>query len=208
MFQLVKRDYTILKEVYRWRVCLGRHIQELTGFASRNACEQRLRKLIEMGYLERKYILYGVPGLYSLTHKGKVLINVSRKAEKIRLEQVSHDITVLDTAIFFMQSMELTIEQIKTEKELQMREGFGNRKHRPDFVIENNGKTICVEVELSPKSKSRTEQILKDNYMQYDSQIWIVPNKKHKVATLLNEYINHFPNMKIIELKKIKLAEI
>jgi len=201
--RLVERDYTILKEIYRWRVCLGRHIQELVGFTSRSACEQRLRKLIEMGYIKRQHVLYGVAAHYLLNHKGRVLINVSRKLVKIRPEQIFHDITVLDAVLFFIRSKGLKPEDFTSEKEMQSQNGFGDRIRRPDFLIHDGDKTICVEVELSPKSRTRTEKILTDNYLSYYRQLWIVPSMKHKVAVMLSKYLDRYPNMEIMELKEI-----
>jgi hypothetical protein len=203
IIQLVERDYIILKEIYRWRVCLGRHVQELIGFSSRNACEQRLRKLIKMGYLERKHILYGVPGLYFLTHKGKVLINVSRKVDKIRSEQILHDIAVLDTAIFLMRSKGITAGQITSEKELHMQDGFGKRVHRPDFVINKNEKITCVEVELNLKAKNRMDINLEANYLNYDYQLWIVP-KKSKIEDILVDSKAKYTNITILYIEMVQ----
>jgi hypothetical protein len=57
--------------------------------------------LIENGYIDRKHILYGVPSLYTTTHKGRQLIGISGKSDKIKVEQITHDIAVVDTVIYF-----------------------------------------------------------------------------------------------------------
>jgi DNA-binding Lrp family transcriptional regulator len=61
--RIMERDKKVMREIDRWRVCLGRHIRELAGFTGERACDRRLRKLIEAGYIERKHILYGVPAI-------------------------------------------------------------------------------------------------------------------------------------------------
>ena len=66
---IVDRDYKIIREIDRWRVCQGRHIKELVEFDGQRACDRRLRKLIEAGYIKREKILYGVAGIYSNTNK-------------------------------------------------------------------------------------------------------------------------------------------
>jgi len=43
---IVERDYMILRELDRWRFCLGRHIKMLTGFEGVRACDRRLKKLV------------------------------------------------------------------------------------------------------------------------------------------------------------------
>ena len=133
--RIVERDKKIMREIDRWRVCLGRHIRELAGFSGQRACDRRLRKLIEAGYIERKHILYGVPAIYSVTKMGKKLAGIEPSNSKLKIEQIGHDITVLDTAIYLHKGIGILFEDITTEKELHSQDGFGIRKHRPDFIL-------------------------------------------------------------------------
>jgi hypothetical protein len=93
------------------------------------------------------------------------------------VEQIPHDIAVLDTAIYFHKVKSVAYADMTTEKQLHSMDGFGVRKHRPDFIIHRNGKTYCIEVELSLKAKARLEAIIQANFMDYDHQIWVVPDK-------------------------------
>lgn len=71
----------------------------------------------------------------------------------------------------------------------------------------SNGKdneTICVEIELSRKAKSRFEEIIKTNFMKYDRQIWIVPDSKCKIANILKANKAKYPNIEIKEIKEIE----
>ena len=202
--RLVERDYQIIKEIDRWRVVLGRHIAELAGFTGIRACDQRLSKLIAAGYIERKKILYGVPGIYSLTSKAKILASLPARADKIRVEQIPHDIAVLDTAIYFHNVKSIPFGDMITEKQLHGLDGFGVRKHRPDFIISRGGKSICVEVELSLKAKARLEAIIQDNFMQYDHQIWVVPDKACKIYQILEDNQTQLTNIHILELQEVQ----
>ena len=47
--RIMERDKKIMREIDRWRVCLGRHIRALAGFTGQRACDRRLRELIEAG---------------------------------------------------------------------------------------------------------------------------------------------------------------
>ena len=168
-------------EIERWRVVLGRQLADLAGFTGLKACQRRLKKLKEAGYLERKRVLFGIAGIYGISSKVRTVASLPMKSEKIRVEQIPHDIAVLDTAIYFHNVKGIPFGDMTTEKQLHQQDGFGNRKHRPDFVINRNSKTYCVEVELSLKAKARMEAIIQDNFMQYDHQIWVTPDKACKI---------------------------
>ena len=201
--KLTNRDYQIIKEIERWRITLGRHIKELAGFTGQRACDRRLKKLMEAGYITRKHIIYGVPSIYRLTNKAKLLKPDADTGAKIRIEQITHDIKVLDTAIQFHKENDIPYSDMLTEKELHKIDGYGNRKHHPDFVYSKDGKQICVEVELSLKSKARLEANIKSNFMKYYKQIWIVQNKNDKISKTLEEQILYYPNIEIIELREV-----
>lgn len=199
-----ERDMLILREVERWRVCGSRHIKFLAGFTGQRATDRRLKILIEAEYLERKKYLYGVPSIYFVTPKGKKLIQSNARPEKIKIEQIVHDMTVLDTAIYFMHKESLLLNDITTEKQLHQLDGFGMRKHRPDFIYTKNNETNCVEVEMTPKSKTRILNIIKDNFIDYDTQFWIVPDTQSKIRKILLDNKMIYANTEIINLEEVK----
>ena len=199
-----ERDMLILREVERWRVCGSRHIKFLAGFTGQRATDRRLKILIEAEYLERKKYLYGVPSIYFVTPKGKKLIQSNARPEKVKIEQIVHDMTVLDTAIYFMHKESLLLNDITTEKQLHQLDGFGMRKHRPDFIYTKNNETNCVEVEMTPKSKTRILNIIKDNFIDYDTQFWIVPDTQSKIRKILLDNKMIYANTEIINLEEVK----
>lgn len=201
--KVVERDKLILREVERWRVCGSRHIRFLAGFSGQRATDRRLKLLIEAEYLERRKYLYGVPSIYFVTSKGKKLIQSNARLEKVKVEQIVHDMTVLDSAIYFMQKENLSLQDITTEKQLHQSDGFGMRKHRPDFIFTKNDETTCVEVEMTQKSKTRLFNIIKDNFMDYDNQIWIVPESQSVIYRILKDNQKFYTNIQIIPLKEI-----
>ena len=199
--ELTARDMEILKLVFRFRFCLGRHIRVLMKFNGQRATDRRLKVLFENGYLNRRKYLYGVPYLYTLSHKGRVLLGVNKRSEKIRIDRITHDILVLDTVIFYMEKNNLQLSDIRTVKELNILDGFGTRKHHPDFVISLLDKKIAVEIELHPKAKNRLEKNIRDNFLNYDQQIWITNN--NKVINLIQDFSNDYSNIEIINLKEV-----
>lgn len=201
--RVTERDELILKEIDRWRACGSKHIRFLAGFSGQRATDRRLKILTEAKYIERRKYLYGVPYIYFLTANGKSLIHVGTGAEKVKVEQITHDRTVLDTAIYFMHKASLSLQDITTEKQLHQLDGFGVRKHRPDFIFTKDELTYCVEVELTKKAKNRLLNIIKDNFMEYDTQIWVVPNYQTGILQILNDSKRYYDNIKIYSLQKI-----
>jgi len=173
----------------------------LVQFAGTRACDRRLKVLVEAGYLDRRKYLYGVPYLYTLTHKGRMLIGASKHGSKIRLEQIAHDIYVLDALIFFKERYNLPLDSIESEKELHIKDGFGTRKHHPDFVFTHANTKYAVEIELTPKAKRNLERNIRLNYMAYDVQIWLTSD--NKVFRLITELSDEYPNIKIFRLEDI-----
>ena len=202
--ELSDRDYVVFREIERWRFCLGRHVQFLADFSSQRTCDRRLRSLLAEGFLTRQIVIYGVPSVYLLTRKSKTLISASQRQEKIRLDQVVHDVAVLDIAVEIMKLLGLSLGDIKTEKQLHQQNGFGERAHHPDFIFTKDDKTYCVEVELSLKSKERLNKNLKSNFINYDNQIWITDENAIKLPRILEEYKAQYPNIKISNMKEIK----
>ena len=204
--ELGERDFKVFREVERWRFCLGRHIQFLAGFSSGRTCDRRLKMLLLEGYLTRHMVLYGVPNVYQLTRKSKTLIFANLRQEKIRLEQIMHDVTVLDVAIYLMRFLGLMACDIKTEKQLHQEAGFGERTHHPDFIFTKDNKTYCVEVELSLKSKARLEKNIKSNFLKYDIQVWVTDENGAKITRILEGHKITYPNIEITNVKEIQNA--
>jgi len=200
---LVERDYKVLREVGRWRFCLGRHIRVLTGFRGARACDRRLKVLIGGGYLERKKILYGIPSIYTLTHKGRVLLGFNKRQDNIRIDRIVHDIAVLDTVIYFMHKENINLTNIVSEKELNSQNGFGKRSHSPDFIFTKDHKKFCVEVELSLKAKHRIEENVKNNFLKFDFQKWIVPSSQIKISEILEDTASKYPNIEMLPLEVV-----
>ena len=202
--RVVKRDYKILEEINRWRVSTGRAVAVLAGFSGLRASDRRLTKLCEAGYLERQKVLYGVASIYTITHKGKVLAGLPERPESIRIEQIPHDMAVLDTAIYISGTKGVAYKDITTEKQLHQQDGFGVRNHRPDFIYTYEGETTAVEIELSLKAKARLEANILANFRDYDSQLWVVPDLQSRIAHILREQNRLYQTIALLELKGVK----
>lgn len=203
-FVLTDRDYEILKLIYRFHFCLGRHIKILTSFTGARACDRRLKLLLEAGYTQRNKYLYGIPYMYTLSHKGRILLNVNKRAEVIRIERITHDIAVLDCACYFLLKEHINLDNVITEKEMHSKDGFGVRRHYPDMIITKDNETYAIEIEIALKSKERLFKNIKDNYLTYDNQVWVISSAPPKLNELMKKAQNEYPNIEIMMLKDIQ----
>ena len=203
--KLTARDLEIFYFVWAFKFCLSRHINALCGFPGARATTRRLRLLVETGYLARKKHLYGIPYQYSLTYQAKMLIGVNKRIERVRLDQINHDIYVIDALIYFSRKFNLSLSDITSEKALHVKDGFGIRHHAPDFIFTKDNITYAVEVELTPKSKERMRKNIHDNYLTYDYQYWITSSKA--VNSLITFFRREYANIEVINLKEVIFGE-
>lgn len=202
--RLVERDYRVLEELYRWRYLQGKHIRYFTGFSSQRTADRRLQKLRQAGYIDRVKILYGVSSLYKLTASGKKMLGVNTREDKIRVEQILHNIAMLDSVVYFRQKYHVSLLNIISEKQLHSMQGFGNRKHVADFVFILSDKSFGVEIELTLKAKKRLIANIEDNFTKYDYQIWIVPSTEHQIRHILEESQSIYPTTKVMSLEEVQ----
>ncbi|MBS6685213.1 hypothetical protein [Thomasclavelia spiroformis] len=189
--------------MYRFRFCLARHIQFLASFDGVRACDRRLKILVDNGYLNRKKIIYGIPYLYYLSKNGMRLIHVKVKDENIRIDQIHHDITTLDCLKELVDKYNFQLDNMTTERELHINDGFGVRKHHPDLVFKKDDETYAIEVELNVKAKNRILKNIEDNYLNYDYQIWVVPLSQVKIKHILTESLNKYDNIEVVTLESL-----
>jgi len=199
--KLEKRDFLILGLIHKFKFCLSRHIKVLAGFTGARATDRRLKLLVESGYLKRNKYLYGIPYLYTLTHKGRILLGTNKRENKIRIERITHDIHVIDALIYLMARWGISLDDIESERQLHIKDGFGARKHQPDFVANINNERYAVEIELHPKERTRLENNIRNNYLNFDYQVWITND--NRVLSMLSSFQNEYSNIEIINLKEV-----
>lgn len=203
-FVITERDKQMLREINRWKCPLGRHIKRFSEFSGTRAMDRRLKKLIEAGYLERKYYVYGIPGIYSITPKAKGALGISYYKYHLRLDEISHNIATLDTAIYVHEKFGVLYCNMTSERELHRKDGFSNRKHQPDFLYRKDEKVCAVEVELTPKNQKRFEENVESNYTHYDSQLWVIPNTEYRIKNRLEACSEKYPDIEILSLEEVE----
>ena len=183
---ITERDVEIITSIQKWRFLLSRQIRVLCGFSGQRACDRRLKKLIEAGYIERRHYIYGIPRLYFVTRKAVKMLDLEYYTPNIRIENITHDIVTADIGIYLIHNEGVEKSSIITEREMKHKAGFGNPKHFPDFYYTKDNKTTCVEIELSAKKVSTLEKNIKNNYKIFDNQRWYIPSDRPKVFINVN----------------------
>ena len=139
--------------------------------------------------------------MYTLSHKGRILLGVNKREDKIRVDRITHDIYIIEAIIYYVLKHGVSLTDVESEKELHIKDGFGIRKHQPDFVVSSASKRIAVEVELNPKAKDRMEENIRENYLKYDRQVWITNNSK--VKSLLKGFVGEYSNIEVMPLEDV-----
>lgn len=201
MLKLVNRDLKILKEVERWRFSLSRQIFEFTAFSSKSSFYRRLKLLVDHGYLVKKRYLYGIPAIYTVTSLAYKVLGMSTKNNKVSVGVIEHELAVVDSYLYLKNEYQLNSNDFKSERELRLE--FVPAKHYPDIVFSKEKENYCVEVEFSLKSKTLLERNIKENYLNYEKQIWVIKSEHHRLNKLLTDFKDEYPNISIISWEAI-----
>ncbi len=203
MLKLVSRDLEILREVERWRFCLSRQIYDFTSFKSKSAFYRRLKLLVDHGYLTKKRYLYGLPAIYTVTIQAYKELAIPVKSNKVSVGVLEHELAVIDCYLYFKDKYKLESNAFQSEREL--RNEFTSSKHYPDIVFKKEDNDYCIEVEFSLKSPNSLERNIKENYLNYEEQFWIIKKEHYRLNKLLEGLKQSYPNIKIILWEQIEV---
>lgn len=201
--EIQERDLVAIRELYRWRALAGRHVRVLCDYPSQSTAGRRLRLLVENKYLKKHHVLYGYPALYTVAHKGRVLIGANKREDKINLSLIPHNMAVLDVACYFHEEQGVPMGDFVTEKEMHVSDGFSSRQHRPDFVITRGCRRIAVEVELTLKAIDKLRNNIQTNFIEYDGQIWLTATRNSKISRVILEETQHYNDIEVLYLNEI-----
>ena len=199
----MERDYKILRLLTNFNFLLGRQIKILF-FDGTRACDRRLKILYESKFLNKRKFLVGTPHLYFLADDGLKALGVKKRPVNIRVDRIAHDISVIDTLIFIHKSQSIELSSFISEKQLHSIDGFKVRKHYPDFIFDMNNQKNAVEIELTLKAKDRLSKNIEDNFMNYDRQLWIIPDNEHQIKHVLNQSREKYTNIFLRNLEEVQ----
>ncbi len=175
-YRLTDRDLELLSFLAEHRLALPTHVAVLLG-ASKTAATTRLNKLAAIGLLTRRVTS---PRFYQITKTGLATIGNSLSTPRIDLHAYEHDVGVAWLWLAAHSGTFGPLEEIIGERRIRSHDasrgpraeplavrlgGFGphgrEKLHYPDLILRTaDGRRVALELELTPKSRTRLEEIL------------------------------------------------
>ena len=166
------------RELVGWIARMGAvgigQVQERFGVC-RSVSYAIVARLVEAGLIERVATLPGDPTLLFATAQGIAYAGLGLPPARVTPGAVDHWLACADTALWaerrwgqdsLMSERELRFAELEAPKPVasaivgELPDGRP-MLHRPDLVIRDDGRTMAIEVELTPKAPRRLERIVR-----------------------------------------------
>jgi hypothetical protein len=177
--QLTDRDRVLLAFVADHRLVLAGHVQVLLGLTDRTT-RDRLGALSRGGYLARHRLFHQQRACYQVTGRGLAAIGSDLPKPRLDLRSYMHDVGLGWLWLSARAGSFGPVSEVLAERQLRSRDGLPGRGgerlgvrmfgfgpagreqlHYPDLLLRTpDGKRIAVELELTPKGRTRREKIL------------------------------------------------
>ena len=180
--QLTDQDLELLEFLAEHRLALPDHAAALLGRAVDTA-RMRLTRLVKMGYVREERVFHGHPPMHLITRTGLRAVGRTLKPPKLDVREYQHDVGVAWLWIAARRGTFGPVREVIAERRMRSqdgaRDGDGSsapllgvrlggvgprgreRVHYPDLLLTTaGGRRIALELELSPKGRTRLEAIL------------------------------------------------
>lgn len=168
------KDRELVRLIGRFGAVAIPHVMAAAG-VGRTAAYRRVAACIERGLLERLDLLRDELSLLRATREGLRYAGLGLPVAVISPGAVDHWLRCATTALLLGE--QFGHDRVMTERELRAVEriegrpiasakvgelpGGAPRLHRPDLVLLGGERPVAVEVELTPKSPRRLEQLIR-----------------------------------------------
>lgn len=182
------------RELVGWIARMGavgiEQVQERFGVC-RSVSYASVARLVEAGLIERVGTLPGDPTLLCATAQGIAYAGLGLPAARVTPGAVDHWLACADTALWAERRW--SRDSLMSERELRFAELSASKPiasaivgelpdgrpmlHRPDLVVRDDGRTIAIEVELTPKAPRRLLTIVRAwrRARHVDQVLYLVP---------------------------------
>jgi len=177
--RVTDRDRELLAYVAEHRLVLAAHVQALLEL-SPTATYARLRALASAEMLSQRRVFHNQPGCYQITRKGLAVLRNELPAPRLDVSCYEHDVGVAWLWLAARDGAFGPLREVISERRLRSHDGSpdgrsephavrlggvgpGGRPklHYPDvLLVDPAGHRIALELELTPKGRTRREQIL------------------------------------------------
>lgn len=200
--QLTAKDIEIIRFINQFGFCCMKQLKQQFGLKEPH-CYRLIRRLIKLGLLTHQFIFHKQGGVYQATTKGAQFTNLP-PLFKVPLATYYHQLKVVDVAVQllkqFPESSWISERQLAQDVYFN---GFGVKGHVADGVLVlKDGRQVCVEVELTQKSKSRMAQIFKSYSTFFQvKEVWYVCPKQ--LLSLLKPQAQKYTFVKFFSLEEL-----
>lgn len=151
------------------------------GVVSAITVEQRIRKWLFLGLVEREKLLLQQPAWVWLSREGLRVLEASYHYLKPKISNYDHYYLTHEVRCYIEARQAAKGIAMTWRSERRIRHDNGQdeatkHKHAPDGEVITDKNTIAVEIELTQKSKQRIQQILRELAHQYRT-IWYFTNE-------------------------------
>jgi hypothetical protein len=177
--QLTDPDLELLGFLAEHRLALPEHAAALLD-RSLDTARTRLTRLVGAGYVRSESVFHGQPAMYLITRAGLKVIASAFEVPRLDMRCYAHDVGVAWLWLAARAGTFGPLSEIIAERRLRShdasREAQGEplgvrlggvgpqgqeRLHYPDLLLRTaDGRRVALELELSPKSRTRLEAIL------------------------------------------------
>jgi len=186
----MRRDRELVGWVTRMGAVGIEQVQERFGVC-RSVAYAIVARLVQAGLIERVATLPGDPTLLCATAQGIAYAGLALAPARVSPGAVDHWLACADVALWaerrwgrdsVMSERELRFAELDSPKPIAsaiVGELPGGRPmpHRPDLVVRHDGRTMAIEVELTPKAPRRLEQIVRSwrRARHVDQVLYVAP---------------------------------
>jgi hypothetical protein len=177
--RLTERDVELLSFLAEHRLALPTHVAALLDTSAAAACT-RMGKLARAGYLRPQDPFPGEPRWYQITRKGLSYIGSRLPTPGVNLREYKHDVGIAWLWLAAQRGTFGPVGEILGARRLRSIDGgrepdaeplavrlsglgpHGREQlHYPDLLLRTaDGRRVALELELSPKGRTRLEKIL------------------------------------------------
>lgn len=179
-YELTDREYFVLIIIDALRICTAEVIAWLAGYTDYSYCRKSLMRLYNNGYVS---IVKGNNGknCYFLRSKGLKCIGKYNSRVYEVSSMTNHCLEVGIVCAWLRATRKLHFSDMMLD--MQLRESQSVGEHRPDIVVDN----LALEIELNHKRKETLTRNVLSNELNYDGQVWLVPQRKANIRRSIAE---------------------
>jgi hypothetical protein len=170
-FKVSARDLELLQFVGEQYAITLPQLARLMG-RSQHASRWLRARWQRAGWVEGRALLVGEPVFLWLTGRGRRLCDLGFASWRPNPGRLAHIAAVTEVRLYVQERRPEA--EWTCERELAREQALEGRRpafHLPDAVVEVEGRSVAVEVELTQKKRQRTERIVRELAACYDS-VW------------------------------------